>query len=182
MECSLNFPVIYHRADGHAKTAAGVRMIRLAGFRHCIQSSQIGPHLVQPLSAGPWRPRQNQCQPPEHGRTVPQMSVYGSNRAFSSRGAMFPSAKCRSRMPAIQGEPCVHANRATDSGLRHRGSPARARRCVRAMGAGSRAVDQRASNATRRRVPPPTGSRGRSCAWRSRNGCAGTAASSAARR
>src|SRR5258708_40064701 len=65
MEYSLHFAATYHRANPDATQSLGVssalalaepwryKWSDLQAFGDCTQSSQIGPHLVQPLRARP---------------------------------------------------------------------------------------------------------------------------------
>jgi hypothetical protein len=74
-------PAIYHRVGRDAKPAIGSsRPIRLAGFRRL---HPIVPDWTAFGAAIEGEPHgdqaENQCQPPEHGYTLPTSGSYGRN-------------------------------------------------------------------------------------------------------
>ena len=148
MECSLHFPGNIPprrpRRQGPRPAYAKNRS-DLQDFGDCSQSSQIGPHLVQPLSARPMATtpkinanRLNMIAPLPHAPSYgPKSGIFKPRRARVQMSAGMPA-----RMRPIQARNQRSCSTNHSSGIRYRGSPARPRRCVRTVGAGSRAVDR----------------------------------------
>src|SRR5258708_32696244 len=148
MECSPAFSSQHTTAQNGTPSTPALRQSRsdLQDFGDCIQSSQIGPHLVQPLRARPMA-----TTPKISANRLNMADLFPMERIIRPRARHYqamvhslpsvPFREMRSRMRSIAGGTVVHADRPTNNGIRYRGGPAHPWRRVRTLGAGSRAVD-----------------------------------------
>ena len=127
-------PAIYHRRPRRPACPARYKWSDLQDFGS--QSSQIGPHLVQPFSRRPMAitlkisaNRRNIVHPLHSHNYTPPSQAFSSRGIFKCCGARLDWAQSTYR-----GKPAFMPGRTTGGRIRHRGSTAGSRGCVRAVG------------------------------------------------